>query len=375
MKIGQIPHLYLPHQGGIEYYVYRLKTSLEARGHEVTVYTTDLSIRGTKKREKNTFYYKTDFVLMRNPFSSELSRKIKETRDDIYHLHCPWFFPSLLATEALEGRPKIMTSHSVEIGGGELATAMLDKIYRPFARRILRKMDMVIVSTGPEKKVLLRLYGLPSEKVVLIPNAIKIEEFAPKKMAIEKFVRKYHLKEDSFKVLFVSRFIPQKNPDKLISAVTKHMKGKNVEVILIGGGPPSYVAKLREMSDERIHIIGEVKFEELVAAYHSSDLFVFLGTWEGIPTVILEAMICGLPVIATPVGGIPGVVVGKEHGLFIEHPISEEDLADKISHFMNMGKADYTKISKANVRRIETHFNWEPLVDKIVDVYNQVLER
>ena len=374
MKIGQIPHLYLPHLGGIEYYVHRLKNSLEARGHEVTVYTTDLSIRGTRKREKNTFYYKTDFVLKRNPFSFELFRKIKETRDDIYHLHCPWFFSSLFAAEALRRRPKVMTAHSVEIGGGGLGTLMLDKSYRPFARRILRKMDMVIVSTDRERKILLRRFGLPPEKVVLIPNAIKIDEFTPKKMATEKFVRKYHLKEDSFKVLFVSRFIPQKNPDKLISAVTKYMKGKNVEVILIGGGPPSYVAKLGAISDERIHIIGEVKFEELVAAYHSSDLFVFLGTWEGIPTAILEAMLCGLPVVATPVGGIPGVVTEKENGLFIEHPISEEGLAGKIGYFMNLNKADYIEISKTNAKKIKTHYNWEPLVDEIVDVYNQVLE-
>lgn len=373
MKIGQIPHLYLPHLGGIENYVYRLKNSLEARGHEVTVYTTDLSIRGTSKREKNTFYYRTDFVLKRNPFSFELFRKIKKTRDDIYHLHCPWFFPSLLAAEALGGRPKVMTAHSVEIGGGGLGTFMLDKIYRPFARRILRKMDMLIVSTDRERKILLQRFGLPPEKVVLIPNAIKIDEFTPKKVATEKFVRKYRFKEDSFKVLFVSRFIPQKNPEKLISAVTKHMKGKNVEVILIGGGPPSYVAKLREISDERIHIIGEVKFEELVAAYHSSNLFVFLGTWEGIPTVILEAMLCGLPVVATPVGGIPGVVTAEENGLFIEHPISEEDLASKISYFMNLNKAGRTKIGKTNARKIKTYFNWEPLVDEIVDVYNQVL--
>jgi len=151
------------------------------------------------------------------------------------------------------------------------------------------------------------------------------------------------------------------------------MKDQNVEVIFIGGGSPTYLAKLREISDERIHVLEEVKFEELVAAYHSSNLFVFLGTWEGIPTVILEAMLCGLPVVAAPVGGIPEVITEKENGLFVELPISEEDLANKISYFMNMNKADTIKISKANMKKIKTHYNWELLADEILDVYNQVL--
>jgi hypothetical protein len=53
MKIGQIPHIYLPYIGGIQNYVYRLKNSFEEKGHKVTIYTTDLSIQGTDKREKD----------------------------------------------------------------------------------------------------------------------------------------------------------------------------------------------------------------------------------------------------------------------------------------------------------------------------------
>lgn len=273
----------------------------------------------------------------------------------------------------MRGRPKVMTVHSAGIKSGGFETFMLDKLYHPFARRVLRKMDMLIALSEGERKSLLRCFGLSTRSVVVIPNGIKIDEFTLDKIAAEEFVRRYRLKEDSFKVLSVGRLVPQKNPEKLISTVAKHMKDQNVEVIFIGGGSPTYLAKLREISDERIHVLEEVKFEELVAAYHSSNLFVFLGTWEGIPTVILEAMLCGLPVVAAPVGGIPEVITEKENGLFVELPISEEDLANKISYFMNMNKADTIKISKANMKKIKTHYNWELLADEILDVYNQVL--
>lgn len=373
MKIGQISHLYRPHLGGIENYVYRLKNSLEKRGHEATVYTTDLSIQGTTEREKSTFYCKTNFVLKRNPFSSELFRKLKETRDDIYHLHSPWFFSSLFAAEVLGRRPKVMTVHSARISGGGIGTFMLDKLYRPFARHVLHKMDALIALSEGEKNSILQCFGLPPERVMVIPNGVEVNKFKFDKGAAAKFVRKYRLKEDSFKVLFVSRLIPQKNPEKLITAIMRHMVGQNVEAILIGGGPSSYIARLRKISDERIHILGEVKPEELVAAYYCSDLFMFLGTWEGIPTVILEAMLCGLPIVTTPVGGIPEVVEEEKNGLFVGLPIDEKDLTNKIDHFMNMGEANITKISKANTKKIRTHYNWETVADEILGVYEQVL--
>ncbi|MBA7507800.1 Spore coat protein SA [subsurface metagenome] len=116
-----------------------------------------------------------------------------------------------------------------------------------------------------------------------------------------------------------------------------------------------------------------MEFGELIAAYHCSDLFVFLGTWEGIPTVILEAMLCGLPIVTTPVGGIPEVVEEGKNGLFVKLPIDEEDLANKIGHFVNMREANITKISRENTRKIRTHYNWEIVADKILNVYKQVL--
>lgn len=373
MKIGQISHLYRPHLGGIENYVYRLKNSLEKRGHEATVYTTDLSIQGTTEREKNTFYCKTNFVLYRNPFSFELIRRLKESREDIYHLHGPWFFSSLFATKLLKRQPKVMTVHGARIEGWGPTVSVLDKLYRPFMRYILRNMQMVIALTNGERKYLLHRFKLPHQRVVVIPNGIEIEKFAFDKGAIEEFIERNSLSDDSFKVLYVGRFVPQKNPDKLISAV-KRMRGQNVEAILIGEGPESYIAKLKEVSDERVHILTKLRFEEIVAAYHVSDLFTLLSPSEGLPTVLLEAMACGLPILTTPVGGIPDVVTPQINGLFLGLPVKEEDVASKIDRFISMNAADMDRMRKANAEKIKTCYNWEIVADKILDVYDQVLE-
>lgn len=372
VKIGQIPHLYRPHPGGTENYVHRLKNSLEGKGHEVTVYTTDLSIRGATSREKDTFYCKTDFVLLRNPFSLELARKLKKTSDDIYHLHSPWFFSSLFGTKVLKERPKVMTVHGARIEGWGPAVSVLNNFYRPFARYILHNMQIVIALANGEREYLLHRFKLPPDRVVLIPNGIEIGEFAFNKGVANKFVEKYHLKDDSFKVLYVGRFVPQKNPDKLISAV-KRLRGKNVEAILIGEDSQNYIAKLKESSDERIHILAKLRFEEIVAAYHISDLFTLPSSFEGLPTVLLEAMLCGLPVLTTPVGGIPDVVTEGTNGLFLDLPVRAEDVADKISRFINMGDSDLRRMGKANVRKVKKEYNWKGVVDRILEVYDQVL--
>jgi len=372
MKIGQISHIYRPHIGGIENYIHRLKNSLEDRGHKVSIYTTDLSVQGTDKREKNTVYCKSNFALIRNPFSFELAKILKNSNEDIYHLHNPWFLPSLLATKMLKGKPKVMTVHGAKVEEKDLVTWLLNRTYHPFAQYILENMDMLMAQGEKERDRLLCNFKLSPDRIIVVPNGIEISKFNLDKEANEEFIEKYNLREDSFKILYVSRLVDAKNPKKIISSVMRYMKHQNIEVILIGEGSPEYITKLKGISDDRIHILGELSFKELNAAYHISDLFIFLGLWEGMPTVIMEAMLCGLPILTTPVAGIPDVATEGENGLFVKVPISEEDLANKISYFMN--EADINKISKANIEKVKTQYDWDIVANKILDVYNEVLE-
>jgi glycosyltransferase involved in cell wall biosynthesis len=234
-------------------------------------------------------------------------------------------------------------------------------------------MQMVIALTKGERDHLLRRFKLSPKRVIVIPNGIEIDKYAFNKDATEKFIEKNHLKKDSFKVLYVGRFVPQKNPDKLILAM-RQMKGQNVEAIFIGEGPQRYVAKLKKISGERVHILTKVGFEEIVAAYHVSHLFALLSPSEGLPTVILEAMLCGMPILTTPVGGIPDVVAEGVNGLYLDVPVKEEDVANKISRFMNMSKSDRNRMGRTNIKKIRTHYDWEIVAEKILKVYNQVLE-
>lgn len=372
MKIGQISHVFPPHIGGIGNYVYRLKQSFENKDNEVTVYTTNYDISNFNNNEKNVIYCKTNFAFVRNPFSFELLKKLKQNHEDIYHLHGYEFLPSLFASIILKNKPKVLTQHGAEIECNDPKIYLLNKIYHPFAQYILENMDMIIALGKKDRDFLLKTFNLSPDKITIIPNGIDINKFKSNKDNNTNFNKKYNLKENSFKVLFVSRLIKTKNAHRLISAVANYIKSKDIEVLIIGPGSVEYIKELRAISDKRIHIIGEISFDELVSAYNISNLFVQLGEWsEGMPTTILEAMACGLPILTTSCGSISDVITDGENGLFIDTPIDEKILVEKIKYFMG---SDIKKMSEANKIKVNREFNWDIIADKIYYIYKQILE-
>lgn len=377
MRIGQIVHTYWPHVGGIENYVCRLKSFLESRGHTVIVYTTDVHLDGQSRdyfREKETVYCKTIFSLLRNPFSLQLAKVLSKSEEDVYHLHSPWYLVSLVAATVLREKPKVMSVHSAQIENKDLKTKTFNIFYHPFAQHILSNMDTLISLSLKEKNRLLSQFKLSSQNIIPIPNGIELDELQRDNEAITKFMARYNLKQDTFKVLFVSRLVEEKNPEKLIRAITRYTKIESVEVILIGEGSVDCIKKLQRMSDKRVHILGKVSSEDLVAAYYTSDLFVFLGFWEGMPTVILEAMACGLPILTTPVGGIPDIITDGENGFFIGIPIDEKELADKIAYFMkNIDTAAY--MGETNKLKVYLNYGWDNIGSRILSIYEEVLSR
>ncbi|MCK5216662.1 MAG: glycosyltransferase family 4 protein [Methanosarcinales archaeon] len=374
MKIGEIAHVYPPHIGGLENYVCRLKQSIEHKSNDVTVYTTDMGISNNMNRkEGNVIYCKTNFSLLRNPFSFELMKKLKQSNENIYHLHGYEFIPSLFATKILKNKPKVLTQHGAEIECNNLKIHLLNKAYHPFAQYILENMDMIIALGKKDRDFLLKSFDLSPDKITIIPNGIDIDKFKSTDENNNDFIKKNNLNRDCFKILFVSRLIETKNAHRLINAVTKHIKNKDIEVIVIGFGDAEYISQLKAISDNRIHILGEVRFVDLIAAYNVSNLFILLGEWgEGMPTVILEAMACGLPILTTTGGSISDVITEGENGFFIDVSIDEKKLAEKIEYIMD---SDNGKMAGANMVKVNMEFNWEVIADRIYDVYKRVLEK
>jgi glycosyltransferase involved in cell wall biosynthesis len=174
-------------------------------------------------------------------------------------------------------------------------------------------------------------------------------------------------------VLYVSRLTPEKNPQVLVEAVNDHLPDRELQVLVVGTGEASFRASLRKQADDRFRFLSNLPFESLKAAYNASTVFTLLGTWEGLPTVILEAMATGLPVVATNAGAIPDAVEHGENGRLVSTPPDSGAVAAAIEYYVNRPDERAT-IAERNRERIDERYHWDDIAESILDIYKAVAD-
>ena len=170
-------------------------------------------------------------------------------------------------------------------------------------------------------------YGYPPSKLVAVHNGVDTALFAPNPLLRDSARKSWGIPESAFVFGMVGRISPMKNHGQLISAFSKlceSKKGRDIRLVIVGDGPvrPSLqeVARSSDLQ-ERILFVGfsESPWE----MYPGFDVLCFPSTTgESLPLVLLEAMSCQCPVIATAVGGIPEILNDPRVGWLI--PSGEE---------------------------------------------------
>ncbi len=170
-------------------------------------------------------------------------------------------------------------------------------------REAFRAADAGIVTSAWQRELVLRQYGLPPDKVHIVPNYVITEDFRPLP-GIDK----------QFDLLFIGRDAPQKNLPALFQAVDALGRdGKEISLALAGSCCDSpAVRELAGKCRARIVLLGALSTAELPAAINRARLFVLPSRYEGHPKVLLEAMSCGLACLGAEVEGIREEL---EHGV------------------------------------------------------------
>lgn len=229
-------------------------------------------------------------------------------------------------------------------------------------RRIFRKASHVVSLGGRLTDILLK--NTNPSKIVVLPNAINMP------YSVEPRHR-----HEPLRLLFVARFAHNKGVHILMEAVQKlNKKGykKRLQFNLVGKGP-LYESYLQRYLIPNVKFLGFVPDEELPTVYRQNDVFVFPTLFEGMPTVVLEAMSHGLPVIVSDVGAT-AELVDPSNGFLIERD-NVNALVDAIEKMLLLNEEDFNKMANASIQKVSKGFTWHEVAARHTKLFKEIASR
>jgi len=186
-----------------------------------------------------------------------------------------------------------------------------------------------------------------------------------------KFFNYQPTSNDKFRFVHVSDMAALKNAEGILRSIAKvWVENKNIELVIVGR-LNNAIIKLAEdtgLLNKAFFFTGEISYEEVAQQMKQSHSFILFSRTENMPCVILEALCCGLPVIATKVGGIPEVI-NEINGLLIE---SEDEIG--LQRAIIAMASGYDRFNKEEISKAsQLKFSYHTIGKQISDLYDGCL--
>lgn len=280
-------------------------------------------------------------------------------------IHCHWTICGLVGYLAVRGRCPVVLS----VRGSDIN--LLDGWWLGRLNRwIYKRMDLVI---GVSRDIAAKLEGagVPGEKIRVVYNGVD-PRFRPGDQGQAR--EGMGLPAGRFVVLFVGMLVPVKGLEVLLHALAQ-LGDPQVCCVLVGSGPLEQ--GLRELAVElgvgqQVVFAGSRPTGEIPQWMQAADLLVLPSFSEGRPNVVLEAQACGLPVVATRVGGTPELICDGANGVLVDSGDSRQ-LARAIAG-LKQDAARRRRLAEEGLRSTAA-FTWEASALQVWGIYNQLLRR
>ncbi len=243
----------------------------------------------------------------------------------------------------------------------------------PLNRWSYRLAHRILANSSAVANLLVREEGVPCEKIVEIPNFLAETAFDSVDEASRMAqMRAWGVPGDAFTVGVVARLAPVKNHALLLRALAQ--LDPRFHVVLVGDGPSrSELAQLANQLniEYRVHFVGEVMSPLNLHQFFDASVLCSLN--EGFPNSVIEALAAARPVLATPVGGVPDVVVDGETGILVP----PEDPA-ALSGALRMLAANpplRTRLGEAGREAVRMQFHQNIVIEKLSTLYETLANR
>ena len=180
---------------------------------------------------------------------------------------------------------------------------------------------MVVAVSDALRRALLEL-GIEAGRIVVLRNGVDTEYFRPEPRNKARQAIGLALPSASRLAVSVGNLVPLKGHDLAIQACTS-IPGLHLAIIGRGALEARLRALVRDLGTDRVHFVPEVEQQRLRSFYSAADLLILASEREGMPNVVIEALACGTPVIATAVGGVPEVVDSPTAGRLVSERTPE----------------------------------------------------
>ena len=350
-------HPTIPRASGIRSYAVGLARGLSRVGEKVILVGVgpEASLDFASFQSVNPNYPVSTFTFVRS-----LARWIRHhpfERGTVLHGQRP---DDLLPLMRLRGRPRIVCTVHGDPRRGilERHACLVRGLYRAAERKTLSRADHVICVSQTGLEVYLKRFPQFRRKISVIPVGIDLSLFKP----LDRTAARRQLGlDDRPTIVFAGRL----ESEKRVHAVTEALRTLPDPPQLVVAGEGRLRNRLQGESDPTaVRFLGAVAHENMPLVLAAADALVLASAFEGLPTVALEALACGRPIIATRVGDLPLIIEEGRTGLFSDGAVL--GLRDAVARLASLGN------SQQSCERAAKRFGWDSVVPRVRETYYAV---
>jgi glycosyltransferase involved in cell wall biosynthesis len=390
MKILQVTNFYKPiwEAGGPARSTYEMSRHLIARGHDVTVYTTNwayqdyhlttntpVDVEGVRVYYFENLRKYAPHLLPPTPYYSPVVARKEVGSYDIVHMN---EYRALLTAGVCRYARRYRVPYVLQARGslpkimhGQRLKGFFDRVW---GSRMLHGAARVI-ALNPREVEQYGMMGVAPERIVTIPNGVDLTLFRdlPKPGT---FREAFDIPEDEQIILFLGRIHRIKGTDLLVDAFAEVLqRGYRARLVIVGPDAGLLPALKQQISalgiGERILFTGPLyEARDKLSAYIDADVYVLPSVYETFPNSVLEANACGTAAILTDRCGIAEMIDGKG-GVVVRY--DRDDLRDAIIELLD-DDAMRRRFGTDGKKMVFSEFGWETIVERVEGLYREVVE-
>ena len=382
MKVLYVVASLDPSDGGAVKVVTELTQVLATKGVEITIFAPsrkENKVRIGNQGGVTTALFPTGFFARYwAGYSKPLAEALKDEAPgfDLIHTHGIWYYPQFAVYQATKGTTKpIVASIHGELSQGNLRRAAFKKkIFSALVQRKIFKVASAIHAVSPQEvEDIIRFVG--NVNIAIVPNGVNPAEFAgpPSSAWIKK--RYPHIQGKKV-ILFLGRISSGKGLDTLAQAFGRVVRELETVCLLVVGpdnwGYKSTIDKIliREGISDKVIFTGMLTGNEKRAAFDCADVFVLPSLSEGFSMALLEAMLCGLPVIISPQCNFAEVETARA-GKIVD--VDVNPLAKALIELLKNPDAG-REMGRRGAKLVEQKYTWNTIADKMLALYEGLVK-